>query len=131
MAEKIQEGISSVGYEVVLFDISITSIETVLKEFENAKGLLIGSPTIVGDAIPQFYQLLSHLNPIIHCKRYIQCFGSYGWSGEGIKNLCERIKQLKVKEIIQPLKCRFKPTEEMEQQCFNWGKEFVEKINLN
>ena len=128
MAEKIQEGIESIGFEAPLYDIATTSIETVLTDFENAKGLLLGSPTIVGDAIPQFYQLLSHLNPIVHSKRFIQCFGSFGWSGEGVKNLCERIKQLKVKELLPPLTCRFKPSLEMEQECYLWGKQFAQKI---
>jgi flavorubredoxin len=128
MAEEIKKGIKSVGYEVHLYDISQTSIPDILDDFEDSKGMLLGSPTIVGDAIPHFYQLLSHLNPIIHHERFIQCFGSYGWSGEGVKNLVERIKQLKVKEINKPLCCRFQPSLEMKQQCFEWGKDFIEKI---
>ncbi|BFU19202.1 type A flavoprotein, putative [Entamoeba histolytica HM-1:IMSS-B] len=128
MTNKIVEGIKSTGVEVIVYNIVNTTITEILKDFKDAKGLLLGSPTIVGDATPPFYDLLGHLNPFMHNNRLIQCFGSFGWSGEGVKNLIPRIQQLKVKEVNKPLSIRFRPTKEQEIECFNWGKDFGSKV---
>jgi flavorubredoxin len=39
-------------------------------------------------------------------------FGSYGWSGESVPMITERLKSLKFKVIEPGLKVAFKPTDE-------------------
>lgn len=128
MAHEIAEGIKSEGVEVSIHDIVKSSVDAVLKDFEDAKGLLVGSPTLVGDAIPPMAIILASLNPIIHCNRFIQCFGSYGWSGEAVKNLSARIDQLKCKQPVKPLAIRFKPDEDESKTCFQWGVDFAKAL---
>nr|CAI11385.1 A-type flavoprotein [Entamoeba moshkovskii] len=128
MAQKIAEGIKSVGVEVTFHNVVTSTVEAVLKDFEDAKGLLLGTPTIVGDAIAPIMMIACNLNPIVHCNRYIQCFGSHGWSGEGVKNVSSRIQQLKVKQPVEPLAARFKPTGDELKQCVEWGVKFAEAL---
>ena len=128
MAHKIAEGVRAAGAEASVHDIVKSSVDAIMKDFEDAKGLLLGSPTLVGDALPPMYVILSNLNPIIHASRYVQCFGSYGWSGEATKNLGQRIDQLKVKQPVPALSCKFNPDEDMLQSCFEWGQKFATAI---
>ncbi|EKE38815.1 hypothetical protein ENUP19_0367G0022 [Entamoeba nuttalli] len=131
MAEKIAEGVKSVGVEVIMHNIVTSSVDAILNDFENSKGLLLGTPTLVGEALPPMYIILAHLNPIVHCSRYVQCFGTYGWSCEGVRNLSVRIDQLMVRRPVRPLSFRFKPTEESLKECFEWGKTFATALLQN
>nr|BAN38858.1 type A flavoprotein, putative [Entamoeba histolytica] len=128
MAEQISEGIKSTGVEVKMFNIVESSVGDVLKEFEDAKGLLLGTPTLVNDTIPPIMQIACSLNPTIHCNGFVQCFGSFGWSGEGVKNLSARIVQLKVHQPVEPLSIKFQPNSNELQTCFEWGKKFAEAL---
>lgn len=112
MAETIAEGIKSLGVEVSIHDIVQSSVDAVVKDFDDAKGMLLGTPTLVGDAIPPMYNILAGINPIVYKGRFIQTFGSFGWSGEGTKNLEVRIKQCGAVMPVPALAIKFKPTEE-------------------
>ena len=122
MTEYIAQGLKNKGVEVSIHNIVDSSVETILKDFEDAKGLLLGSPTLVGDALPPLAIILCSLNPIVHGGRVIQVYGSFGWSGEGVCNLVPRIQQLKSKCTVQPLKIKFKPTEEDDKKCVEFGE---------
>lgn len=130
LAKKIIEGINSTnkGYELLVYDLSTANLDDVIKEIGQAKALLVGSPTILADALPPVLKLLYNLNPQINKGLYASCFGSYGWSGEGIKNMEQRLLQLKCKMPVEPLKVRFKPSEEQLQQAFEFGVNFVNSI---
>ncbi|GKX67108.1 FprA family A-type flavoprotein [Inconstantimicrobium mannanitabidum] len=130
LANKIAEGIKSTNdqYEVLVYDLSIAKQDEVIKEIEQASGLLIGSPTILADALPPVLSLLYTLNPAIHKGKYAACFGSYGWSGEATKNIQQRFVQLKFKTPLEPLKIKFNPSDEELQQAFDFGVEFVKSM---
>jgi len=128
MTNKIAEGLRSKGVEVNIHNIVTSSIDDIIKDFEDSKGLLLGSPTLVGDALPPLMIILCKLNPIIHGGRFIQAYGSFGWSGEAVKNLQPRIQQLKSKCTAQPLTIKFKPTEEDDKKCFDWGVSIADQI---
>ncbi|MDF2617238.1 MAG: rubredoxin/flavodoxin/oxidoreductase, partial [Sedimentibacter sp.] len=50
--------------------------------------------------------------------------GSYGWSGEAVPNIMQRIKQIRLKPFGEGLKIRFKPSEEQLKEAYNFGLEF-------
>ncbi len=129
MAEKISEGIKSVGdIDVCLFDLVDSKKEDVLHEIKLADGVLFGSPTLVGDTLPPIWEILSEMNPIIHRGKLTGAFGSYGWSGEAVPNIEQRLKQLKLKMPAGTLKILFNPSNEQLNDCFEYGKVFGEAI---
>jgi len=51
-------------------------------------------------------------------------FGSYGWSGEGIR-ICEDIvKTLRMRVPLPSFKVKMTPSEEELKEAYNWGYEF-------
>ena len=54
---------------------------------------------------------MTSINPVIHKHLHVGCFGSYGWSGEGVTHMAERLKQLKCPMPVAPLSICFKPSE--------------------
>ncbi len=130
MAETICEGIKASDYtgEVVLLNLETDSLTDTMSHIETAQGLLLGSPTILADALPPIWNVLTSLNPVVHRHLTVGVFGSYGWSGEALSHIAQRFKQLKCKMPLQPLGSVFKPSEANLQEAFNYGKDFATAI---
>lgn len=125
IAQQIEKGILSIGnIDVSTFDLVYAKKEDVLKEISKADGLLVGSPTILGDTLPPVLELLCELNPIINKGMIAGAFGSYGWSGEAVPNIESRIKQLRFKMPLPSLKVLFNPSEVELSEAFDFGVEF-------
>ena len=90
-----------------------------------ADGLLLGSPTLIGDALPPVYEMLLGLNPVIHRGKFAGAFGSYAWSGEAAPNLLERMRALRFNLPLPALRVKLMPTEEDLENARTFGKEFA------
>ncbi len=129
MAEEIKKGIEVEGkVECTLFDLTLTSLETVLLEIKEADGILFGSSTILNDTLPPILNILAELNPVIHKGKIVGAFGSYGWSGEAVPNIESRLKQLRLKMPLESIRVKFSPTDENLSQCYEYGINFSNEI---
>ena len=93
-----------------------------------ADGILLGSPTILCDALKPVWDLTTTMFPETHGGKYASAFGSYGWSGEAVPNLLTRLKQLRMRITDEGYQLRFKPSDEEIKGSFEFGKAFAEKI---
>ena len=127
IAEAICEGISKSHYhgQVELIDLETTSVATAMEKINSSEGLLLGSPTILADALPPIWQVLISLNPVLHKHLHVGCFGSYGWSGEGVTHMANRLKSLKCPMPVEPLAICFNPNNEQLSQAIEFGKQFA------
>ncbi|MGL5677802.1 MAG: FprA family A-type flavoprotein [Cellulosilyticaceae bacterium] len=130
LAEAIATGVSKAlpDAKVSLHDLSYASMDAVLEKIGTCDGLILGSSTILADTLPQIWQILISLNPIIHNGKYAACFGSYGWSGEATKHISERYKQLKFKTPLEPFNVCFKPSEEDLASATEFGVSFANAL---
>jgi flavorubredoxin len=55
-------------------------------------------------------------------------FGSFGWSGEAVKLVEERLKGLRFKLVAPSLTLRFRPTEEDLAACRKFGEEAAQAV---
>lgn len=123
LAEAISEGIRATGVRVDCFDISEVELNQIIEKIEGSKALIVGSPTINQDVVEPIWNLLSHISPIVNRGKHAMAFGSYGWSGEGVPMITERLKSLKFKVIEPGLKAILKPTEEDLENAKSKGNE--------
>ena len=65
-----------------------------MADLEIADGVLFGSPTFVGEAIPPVWDVLIGMLPRIYSGRPALAFGSFGWSGEAVPHIIQRLEQL-------------------------------------
>ncbi|WP_432402729.1 FprA family A-type flavoprotein [Wukongibacter sp. M2B1] len=128
MAEKIKEGLESEDVDVVYLDVENEDISKVHMMINNSKGLIIGSPTINKTMVKPMWDVLSVIDPMANMGKVAGVFGSYGWSGEGIKMAHTLLKQMSFKVPSEPLQKKFFPSEETLKQCFEFGKEFAKLI---
>jgi NADH oxidase (H2O-forming) len=112
MAKYIADRINSKGIKAEIHEITTTSMSVLLKKLEGASGIMVGSPTINQDAVKPAWDLLSSVCPITNRGKAAAAFGSYGWSGEGVPMMTERLANLKFKAVNPGLKFNFVPSEE-------------------
>ena len=124
LAEKIAEGIRASGdIDVRAYDMVEADQAKVLEELGFADGILFGSPTIVGEALKPIWDLTTSIFAGTHGGKLASAFGSYGWSGEAVPHLIERLKQLNMK-VTEGFRVRFKPDENQLQEAFEYGFNF-------
>ena len=129
LADKIAEGIRSVGdIDVILPDMVYDDLELVMSEFQKADGILLGTPTIVGDALPPIWNVAASINGRIHGGKFASAFGSYGWSGEGVTNIMGRLRQTGLKIYGDGLRFRFKPSKVELEKAFEYGCGFGRSV---
>jgi flavorubredoxin/NADPH-dependent 2,4-dienoyl-CoA reductase/sulfur reductase-like enzyme len=132
LANKIAEGIKSIGdFKIDMYDVIHHDINEIIESIEKAQGVLFGSPTINGDALKPIMDILVSLNPIVHGNKIAAAFGSYGWSGEAVGNIENRMKELRMDILSPGLRINFKPSESELISAYNFGQSFAEKINEN
>lgn len=127
MAKAIKKGMEEAGAVVHAYDLVEDDTAALEEDLLYADGLLFGSPTILGDALKPIYDLSSTLLPTIHGGKQAAAFGSYGWTGEAVPNLTERLKQLKMK-VSEGLRFRFHPSTAELTACEAFGKDFAAKV---
>ena len=128
LAEEVLKGILQTNFKASLFNLEQADNKEVLESIANAKGLLIGTPTIADDTLPPIWQLLIALNPNVHKGLKAGVFGSFGWNGAGITNVEERLKQLRFDMPLESLKIPLNPSEEQKKLAFEFGKKFADSL---
>lgn len=135
LAEQIAKGIEDSGAVTVrTYDMVEADQAKVLEELSYADGILFGTPTVVGDALKPIWDLTTSIFAGTHGGKLASAFGSYGWSGEGVPNIIERLKQLKMKVTDAGFRVKFKPGEVDRMEAYEYGYNFgcliQEKENL-
>lgn len=124
LAEEISRGIQDSGdIDVRSYDLVEADQDKVLEELGFADGILFGTPTIVGEALKPIWDLTTSIFAGTHGGKLASAFGSYGWSGEGVPHIIERLKQLRMK-VVDGLKIRFKPGENNLLDAYEYGYNF-------
>lgn len=124
LAEEISRGIQDSGdINVRSYDLVEADQDKVLEELGFADGILFGTPTIVGEALKPIWDLTTSIFAGTHGGKLASAFGSYGWSGEGVPHIIERLKQLRMK-VVDGLKIRFKPGENNLLDAYEYGYNF-------
>ena len=129
MAEAIYEGAMLVEHvRVSLYDLEGSEIAPFVDLIEGADGILFGTPTINGDAVKPVWDLLSSLVVINLKSKLGGVFGSYGWTGEGVKMVEDRLRGLKLRVPIPGIRIKLIPTDEEIQTCREFGHEMARDL---
>ncbi|MBR2511536.1 MAG: FAD-dependent oxidoreductase, partial [Firmicutes bacterium] len=125
LADKITEGIRAAGdLDVKLYDMVYADEAEVRGELYWADGILFGTPTILGEALEPIWDLTIGMFAGTHGGKIASAFGSYGWSGEGVPHIVERLRQLKMKIYGEGLRVKFKPSDAQLQEAYEFGYNF-------
>jgi len=126
----IREGILEAKPRVLceLYDLVDCDMAAMGALLNASDAFLLGSPTVNRGAVPPAWVLLAHADAVNIAKRPCALFGSYGWSGEALPQLAQRLEQLKCKVFEEPLKIVFAPSEEDLALARAFGRRFAESL---
>lgn len=123
MAQAVYEGADEVeGVRVSLYDLEGGETEPFVDLIEEADALAFGSPTINGDAVKPVWDLLSSLAVVSLKGKLGAAFGSYGWSGEAVPMIEDRMRGLKMRVPLRGLRHKLIPTDEELVECRDFGR---------
>ena len=131
MTVPIMQGIKDAGVDVQVIKLRATPISAAVKEFWQARGCLIGSPTLNNSMFPTIAEFLSYLKGLRPKNRIAGAFGSYGWGGGAVKDIYEELKKMGL-EIVEPgVQVIYKPSADEEQRCYEFGRDFADKVKAH
>lgn len=132
MAEAIAAGAEDVpGVRVSLYDLEIGEVAPFVDLIEEADGLAFGSPTINGDAVKPIWDLLSSLTTIKVRGKLGAAFGSFGWSGEAVGMIEDRLRGLKLRVPVKGIRARLIPSADELADCRTLGCELAQHLTGN
>lgn len=123
MAEALAGGAEAVGgVRVSLYDLEGGESGIFTDLIEEADGLAFGSPTINADAVKPIWDVLSSLTTVNVKGKLGAAFGSYGWSGEAVRLIEDRLRGLKLRVPVEGLRIKLIPDSQELAQCQQLGE---------
>lgn len=112
LAHSIVEGFDRRGTSVKLIDLKETDLSDIVTEVLTARYLVIGSPTLNNNILPNVAALLSYLKGLSPKGKKGFAFGSYGWGGQSIGIVNQALVDLGVEILMDPIRINYIPSKE-------------------
>jgi flavorubredoxin len=129
MAEALAAGAENIsGVRVSLYDLEGGAADIFTDLVEEADGLAFGSPTINADAVKPIWDLLSSLTSVNIKGKLGAAFGSYGWSGEAVRLIEDRLRGLKLRVPVEGLRIKLVPDAGELEQCRALGEQLARHL---
>ena len=128
MAKAMAEGISSKGVETMLFRLPVSDRSDIIGELLDADGLLVGSSTVNNGILPDIAAFLEELRGLKPKKKIAAAFGSYGWGGGAARMIEGKLKEAGIEIVAPSLNVKWVPDKDEIGKCFDFGKEFADKL---
>jgi flavorubredoxin len=128
MARAISEGLAAGGLHVKLLSMDEVHRSDVVYELLGAGALAVGSPTLNNHLLPNMADILTYLKGLKPRNLIGAAFGSYGWSGEAVKEIEEILAEMKVEKAGEGIRVKNVPNAEVLARCYELGKKMAEKV---
>jgi flavorubredoxin len=127
MAEAIAEGIGSADGEVTvkLFNSAREDKNDIVTEVFKSKAILVGSSTINRGILTSVAGILEEIRGLSFKKKKAAAFGSYGWSGEGVKMISDLLKEGGFEVLNAGLSVLWNPDRQSLEQCLAFGRDLA------
>lgn len=131
LAENITKGILEVDKEVnlKLFNIAKTDKNDIITEIFKSKIILVGSPTIGGGILSSVAEILEMIKGMRFKNKKAAAFGCYGWSGESVKVITEKLEKSGFSIINEGIRALWNPDQESVTKCVEFGKEIAQNLS--
>jgi flavorubredoxin len=128
MAEAIGDGLADGGVPYTLLHMAVTDRNDALVEVFRSKAVIVGSPTINQGLLPGIMPVLEDLKGLKFKNKIGAAFGSYGWSGECVRQIEEHLAACKIPVAAPHVLAKWQPTGEDLQKCRGLGRAVAHAI---
>jgi anaerobic nitric oxide reductase flavorubredoxin len=127
MAEAIAIGLREhdATMKIKLYNVAVSDKNDVITEIFKSKAVLAGSSTINKGILSAMAAILEEIKGLSFKNKKAAAFGSYGWSGESVGVLTEKLKECGLEVVNDGLKGYWNPDEEALRQCREFGEQFL------
>ena len=133
MARAILEGVQmEEGVSVELVNLKVTHRSEVMTKIMEAKGVIFGSPTLNNGMLPTVAGMLTYMKGLKPGGKIGACFGSFGWSGEAVKQMTTILEEAKF-EMLEDANVRIKyvPDHEKLKDCVELGRRMAQAVKAS
>ncbi|MDW7685027.1 MAG: anaerobic nitric oxide reductase flavorubredoxin [Bacillota bacterium] len=127
MAESIAAGLHrhDPAMKIKLFNISISDRNDVITEIFKSKAILVGSSTVNQGILSAVAGILEEIRGLGFKKKKAAAFGSYGWSGESVGIITQRLQDCGFDVVHDGLKVLWNPNQEAVAECQRFGEQLL------
>ncbi|MDD2467301.1 MAG: anaerobic nitric oxide reductase flavorubredoxin [Desulfobulbus sp.] len=124
MAEAIAKGITEIDKSITvkLFNVARSDKNDLITEVFKSKAILVGSPTINQGILSATAAILEEMRGLKFKNKMAAAFGCYGWSGESIKMISDRLKEGGFQLMNDGIRELWNPDNEAVDNCIHFGK---------
>ncbi|MEA5516456.1 diflavin flavoprotein [Nodularia sp. UHCC 0506] len=128
LAQAIARGITKAGVAVESINCEFTEPEEIRTAVEKSAGFVIGSPTLGGHAPTPVQTALGIVLSTATNNKLAGVFGSFGWSGEAVDLIENKLKDAGYRFGFDAIRVKFKPNDVTLQLCEEAGTDFAQAL---
>lgn len=129
MANAVAEGIASTGVKVKPIHIRSSHRSDIMTDVLDAAAVVVGSPTLNNQMFPTVADLLTYMKGLKPAHRIGGAFGSFGWSGEAVKQVAGELTAMGF-DLIEPCpRLPYVPDAPGLTECIAYGRRIGDAVN--
>jgi len=128
MALSIAKGLENKGVGAKVLNIGKFDRNDLITEVFKARAVIVGSSTINKGILSDTASILEMFKGLQFKNKMGAAFGSYGWSGESVKIIENRLQEAGIEIVAEGIKLQYDPTPEDLRNCEAFGEMLAGKI---
>jgi flavorubredoxin len=122
MAKAVADGLIDEGMSVKIMNLAVDHRSDVMTEVLDAKVVAIGSATLNNGMLPWVADVLQYMRGLKPAGKVAAAFGSYGWSGEAVKEITAKLEEMKLNVVEPGVRWQYVPDHEALKLCRELGQ---------
>ena len=122
LAKAVLKGLIEEGAEARLLHLRSNHRSDIIEEMLEAKGVLLGSPTLNNGMFPTMGDFLTYMRGLKPKGKFFGLFGSYGWAGGAVKEMRMNLEQEKFEVWEKELTAKYIPDPEEIKKAIEFGR---------
>ena len=128
MARRIIEGLTDGGIKAKLYRMADSDKSEMVAELLTARGLIVGSSTLNNGMLPTMAAVLYYMKGLKPLNKSGAAFGAYGWAGGAQADMELALKAAGIEVAMTGPTLKWAPNQDEIQRCFEFGREFAQKM---
>jgi flavorubredoxin len=128
MAEAVGDGLAAEGVPYKILHMAVTDRNDALVEVFRSKAVLVGSSTVNNGLLPSLMPILEEIKGLKFKNKIGAAFGSYGWSGEGVKLIEQHLAACKIPPAAPGVLAKWQPTADDLEKCRALGRAVAKAV---
>lgn len=122
LARAVSDGVVQAGVKCRTLPLSSSHRSDVATEILECGGLAVGTPTLNNMMFPTVADLLCYLRGLKPKNLLAAVFGSYGWSGEGDKQVRAELEAMKLELVDENVRVKYVPGDDDLRAAMRLGR---------